>query len=114
MITCSTFALWLSLTSIHIIDNDHNYNGLNPGFSVQCDQFEAGLYKNSLRNTSGFVGWKGQVFMAGVATGYSDLGLTPYIAAHINIQRLEVIAMPFVESTKNMTPGLLLALRFQL
>ena len=93
--TCAALTLWLSLASVHI-GSDYPYNQVNPGLSMQCDQWEVGAYINSIGDLSGFYGWKGQWAMAGVVDGY-DKPVVPYIAVFKDIGRAEVVISPFVE-----------------
>jgi hypothetical protein len=73
MIACTTLALGLTLGSYHF-DRQTPLESFNPGAYAICDNWTAGIYRNSFRRTSVFAG---RVFSlgpidltVGLVTGY--------------------------------------------
>ena len=64
------------------------YNALHPHLRVQNENYIAGLYYNSERNVSPYVGYRFEQnrfgIEAGAVGGYSDAKVLPYVRATYN------------------------------
>lgn len=100
---CSTIALTLSLASLHLThDYQSEYNEVNPGISIECDQYSAGYFKNSLSKDSyhaGFIFKKtvnSQITIGtnlGVVTGYQS-DPVPFIRPFIQYENIRLGYIP--------------------
>jgi hypothetical protein len=96
-------AITLHLASMHLTSGD--YNEVNPGIGITCNQYHAGAYYNSLRRVSTYVGrsweWCRGPVCGGVAlmavSGYKTPVIAPLPMLSIGRDwRLVMIAAPRV------------------
>lgn len=73
MLTCTALAIGLNLTSYHF-DRDYPFQEVNPGAYVVCNDWIAGVYRNSFGRTTVHAGkilkWGPIDIEVGIATGY--------------------------------------------
>lgn len=90
MVTCATIVLGLHLATYHF-DRDRKYEEFNPGAYATCDEYEAGLYRNSEGKFSTHVGYTvrnaiGPIDLTfGMVTGYKRGPILPLFIPSVKL-----------------------------
>lgn len=88
--SCTALILGLHLATAHVRTD---LNDANPGVYARCDAYVAGVYHNSVRRTTAYVGYTYPVgpvdIMLGVATGYST-ALRPVFVPSVKLGAVRV------------------------
>lgn len=114
-------AIAISLGSYHF--DYHGQNQFNPGIHVEAENVRAGLYYNSLRRTTAYVGYSLPIARTEIAGVSYKLGVLAALGSGYNSpvfgglefvvgQHLVLLAAPAVGSYNSATVGV--ALRFPL
>lgn len=114
MIGCAAVAIGIHLATYHF-DRDANYNEFNPGAYVACDEYVAGVYYNSEKRTSVYVGYQfvnvlGPIdIIVGVVTGYERANVAPLLLPSVKWNNVRLSIVPPV---KDIPSALHLSLEF--
>jgi hypothetical protein len=115
MISCAAIAIGIHLGTYHF-ERDHHYNEFNPGAYAACDGYVVGVYQNSVRKTSTYVGYQfsnvlGPInIVTGVVTGYK---LAPVVPMIIPTVKWDNIRVSFIPPIKNVSGGIHLSMEFK-
>lgn len=107
---CTTIALTFALSSMHLTHNyNTDYNEVNPGVSIECNQYAAGVFQNSLNKTSVHAGMIFKHNIAnnlligsnvGMVTGYQD-NAVPFVRPFVQYRSLRLGYIPESEEFKS-------------
>ena len=99
---CEEAGYTATLGSVHLLQNPDStvhFNGINPGLGTECDRWQAGVYYNSIKKVTVYVGRiapANQYFGVkyGLATGY-DYPIVPYVAGYVRpTEHTELTVIP--------------------
>lgn len=104
-------------TATYHFDRDASYKEFNPGVYIVKDSFTAGIYSNSERKASAYVGYslqhEGFSLTVGGVTGYSS-GIRPMVVPSYKIPGtyMRVAYLPQVPNATKNTQGLHFSVEF--
>ena len=95
----------LFLAASYHMNTAFNYNQTHPSAGVACEQFSAGVYKNSLRNTSVWAAkrdyYGGRLYTEyGLVTGY-QYRIVPLVRVGYDLGYVEFFAAPSIETHRD-------------
>ena len=101
---CDDSVMNATIGSVHLFQNPKSvthHNGVNPGLGIECGNWQAGAFYNSIRRASVYVGRAvpGTHYFGlkyGLATGYLQ-PVTPYVAGYIRAGHWELTVIPKTE-----------------
>lgn len=105
---CTALAITLSLASVHLTHNyNDDYNEINPGITIECDQYSVGVFKNSYNKDSvhaGLIFKHGTDIIigtnVGVVSGYQS-NVVPFVRPFIQYNGVRVGYIPAAPQFKS-------------